>query len=86
MAIGSPIFDFSTSCSALRSRAHVHANRTRVGASPPGIFQRVRGARPDGYRRKYVVCIRDCADLLEGGKGHGGQVQTRGGRVCGKAS
>jgi len=36
-------------------------NRTRVGASSLGIFQRARRAFPDRYRRKHLVCVRDCA-------------------------
>jgi hypothetical protein len=33
---GSSIVDFSTCCTALRSRSYAH--RTRVGASSPGYF------------------------------------------------
>jgi len=36
-------------------------NRTQVGASSPGKFQACEGAFPNGYRRKQVVCVRDCA-------------------------
>ena len=35
---GSSIVDFSTCCTALRSRSYAHRTRTRVGASSPGYF------------------------------------------------
>ena len=47
--------------SALHSCAFVHRNRTRAGASPQGIYQRATGAFPDSYRRKRMICVRDCA-------------------------
>ena len=57
----SSIVVLSTRWSVVRSCAYVHRDRTRVGAFPPGIFQRARAAFPDGYRRKHMGCVRDYA-------------------------
>ncbi len=61
MALGPFVFDFSTSCSVLRSCAYVHAIALRLALLLQEYFKRVRGAFPNGYRRKQAVCVRDCA-------------------------
>jgi hypothetical protein len=61
MALGPFVFDFSTSCSVLRSCAYVHAIALRLALLLQEYFNRVRGLflTAIAVNRRYV--FRDCA-------------------------